>query len=354
MMKLLVFAHRGEAQAFFSEWNLLPVDFFFTGLFRNKDHFVLITGEGPQSSGERTCAVLSAFHSEIESVTNLGIAGSLTPKLTVGSHVWVRSIYAQHAEKCEFKSFTTKKHDNFDCISAFSRITLLEDRQKLASFADIVDRELWAIASTCHMLRVDLSALKLISDDLQSENMCQLIKEEAPKLSKKLFDLYNESLKQKKLEVPTSSKTHNMTDMVLAHPKFYFTTSQTRKLTQTLRGLSLKKLLSSEEELMALVNGILENYGADKTSKELSKILLNSLGEKLNPLNTEIREKIAVALRPFTESGIQASFDPELEQDFVQINYQMKNARDQKRLMLSLEQFNFQKIKDIFSGKLES
>lgn len=355
-MKLLVFAHRGEAQAFFNEWDLLPVEFFFTGLFKNHDHYLLITGEGPQVAGERVCAVLSALYNEIESVINIGIAGSLTPKLSKGDHVWVRSVYAQHAEKCEFKSFTTKTHTSYDCISAYSRVTLLEDRQKLASFADVVDRELWAIASACHLVKKDLLALKLISDDLKSENMCQLVKEEAPALSKKLFDLYRDhlrSLESIKPIILTAPKSQTLTDLALSHPKFYFTATQTRKLTQTLRGLYLKKILTEEKDLLVLINEIIDQYAEEKTSKELSKVLLHDLGEKLNPLNTEIREKISAILKPFSDSGIQANFDPELEQDYVQINYQIRSARDQKRLILCLEHFNYQKIKDIFAGKLD-
>ena len=46
-MLLLVFAHRGEAQAFFNEWEFQTVEFYFTGLFKNKKYYLLITGEGP-------------------------------------------------------------------------------------------------------------------------------------------------------------------------------------------------------------------------------------------------------------------------------------------------------------------
>ena len=36
MVKLLIFAHRGEAQAFFNEWELLPVSFFFHGIIQKQ------------------------------------------------------------------------------------------------------------------------------------------------------------------------------------------------------------------------------------------------------------------------------------------------------------------------------
>lgn len=354
MARLLIFAHRGEAQAFFNEWDLLPVNFYFTGLFKNKDHFVLITGEGPKEASEKSVAVLSSFKDEITEVINIGIAGSLTPKLKVGDHVWVRSSYAQNAERCEFKSFTTKTHDNIDCITAYSRVTTPEEKKLLSSFADIVDRELWSIASAGHLFRVDVLALKLISDESDSTDICQLVKDEAPALSKKLFSEYQNYLKKQVSSTPVTlvaPKSNTIEDFILTHPKLYFTTSQARKLSTLLRGLALKKILD-DEEIKTFTQNLIESTADEKTSKEISKMLLNLLGEKLNPLNTQIKNKIAEVLAPLTDAGAQANFDPELEQDYIQLNYQIRSTKDQKKLILALEQFNYQKIKDIFSGNL--
>lgn len=354
MHKLLVFAHRGEAQAFFNEWELLPVNFYFTGLFKNKDHYVLITGEGPKEASEKTVATLSAFKNEISEVFNIGIAGSLNPKLKVGDIVWVRSSYAQNAERCEFKSFTTKNHTSIDCITAYSRVTTPEEKKILSSFADIVDRELWSIASAAHLFRIELSALKLISDESDSTDICQLVKDEAPALSKKLFSEYQNYLLKKESSAPVvlvAPKSNTTEDFILSHPKLYFTTSQTRKLSTLLRGLALKKILD-DEEIKTFTLNLIESTADEKTSKEISKQLLNLLGEKLNPLNTQIKNKIAEVLAPLTDSGAQANFDPELEQDYIQLNYQIRSTKDQKKLILALEQFNYQKIKDIFSGNL--
>lgn len=354
MARLLIFAHRGEAQAFFNEWDLIPVNFYFTGLFKNIDHFVLITGEGPKEASEKSVAVLSSFKDEITEVINIGIAGSLTPKLKIGDHVWVRSSYAQNAERCEFKSFTTKSHDNIDCITAYSRVTTPEEKKILSSFADIVDRELWSIASAGHLFRVDVLALKLISDESNSTDICQLVKDEAPALSKKLFTEYQNYLKKQESATPVAlvaPKSNTTLDFILTHPKLYFTTSQARKLTTLLRGLSLKKILD-DEEIKTFTQNLIESSSDSISSKEISKLLLNLLGEKLNPLNTQIKNKIAEVLAPLTDTGAQVNFDPELEQDYIQLNYQIRSTKDQKKLILALEQFNYQKIKDIFKGDL--
>lgn len=353
MVKLLIFAHRGEAQAFFNEWEFLPVNFYFTGLFKSRDHYLLVTGEGPKEASEKTVAVLSSFKNEISEVVNIGIAGSLTPKLKVGDHVWVRSSYAQNAERCEFKSFTTKTHDNIDCITAYSRVTTQEEKKILSSFADIVDRELWSIASAGHLFKVDVIALKLISDESDSTDVCQLVKDEAPALSKKLFAEYKNHLKKQEMTAPVvlvAPKSNTIEDFILTHPKLYFTTSQSRKLATLLRGLTLKKILD-DNEIKAFTHNLIESKADLISSKEISKMLLNLLGEKLNPLNTQIKNKIAEVLAPLTDTGAQANYDPELEQDYIQINYQIRSTKDQKKLILALEQFNYQKIKEIFKGE---
>lgn len=354
MAKLLIFAHRKEAQAFFNEWEFLPVNFYFTGLFKNKDHYLLITGEGPKDASERTVAALSAFKAEIDEVINIGVAGSLNPKLKIGDHAWVRSSYAQNSKNCEFKSFTTKNHNNIDCITAHSRVTTPEEKRMLSSFADIVDRELWSIASAAHLFKLELSALKLISDESDSADFCQLVKNEAPTLSKKLFSEYQSYLKRQMDLAPLkliTSTPNTILDYILTHPKFYFTTSQNRKVTTLLRGISLKKILN-EEEIKNLIQNLIDSTSDEKSAKDLSKILINILGEKLNPLNTQIKTLIMKALAPLTNAGAQTHFDLELEQDYIQLTYQIRSTKDQKNLMLALEQFNYQKIENIFKGEL--
>lgn len=348
-MKLLIFAHRGEAQAFFNQWDFAPVDFHFAGLFKSKNYYLLITGEGPKEASEKTVAVIADLRDELDEVLNIGIAGSLNPKLKIGDLVWVRSSYAQNAERCEFKSYTTTKNDNLDCITAYSRVTTPEEKKMLASFADIVDRELWSIMSAAHLFDLPAFSLKLISDEADSEDFCKLVKDEAPALSKKMLQAFlerEEKTVAKKIEIHAET----LEDKILTHPKLYFTTSQARKLHTVLRGISIKKILS-DSEVLGLIQNLIESEG-DRTPKELSKILLNTLSDRLNPLNTKIKEKINASLKPLIETGAQVTFDPELEQDYVQVNFQIRNSKDQKRLILALEQFNYQKIKDIFRGNL--
>ena len=45
-MILLTFAHRGEAQAFLNHFTFNSVDYFFDGLFKSEDYYLLITWYG--------------------------------------------------------------------------------------------------------------------------------------------------------------------------------------------------------------------------------------------------------------------------------------------------------------------
>jgi hypothetical protein len=353
-MKLLVFAHRGEAQAFLNTYDFVPVEFYFTGLFKSNNYFLLITGEGTKDSSEKTIAVLSSFRVQITEVINIGIAGSLAPHIKIGTLIWVRSSYAQVSTRPEFKSYTFNYHTKTDCITTNSRVTSSEERIKLSSFADIVDRELWSIASAGHLFKVDTLALKLISDNSDNLEICQLVKSEAPLLSLKLLGEFQnyEALMQNKMPKNLEVESSLIQDFFLNHPKLYFTTSQTRKLISVIRGFTLKKIITNEE-LIKLSNQIIENNVNDKTSKEISKILLQLFSEMLNPINAQIKEKINTTVKPLIDSGAVVSYDLDLEQEYIQINYQMRSSKDQKKLMLALEHFSYQKIKDIFSGKTE-
>lgn len=355
-MKLLIFAHRGEAQCFLDNWDFSPVDFFFNGLFRSKDYFLLLTGEGPREASEKTVATLAQFQEDITEIINIGVAGTLCSKLSINDLVWVRSSYATLGDsKCEFKSFNTQSHQNIDCITSSTRITSNEDKKRLSHFADIVDRELWSIMSAAHLFKKEIRSLKIISDTSDSTDFCEIVKDEALKLSRELlrgFLEHQESIKESKEIDLTISSDNSLWNFFVTHENLYFTTSQERKLKTILNGFSVKKNLS-EQKIKELTNNIVTTELDRISKKEISKLVINELNDKLNPLNSLIKNKINQALRPLIDSGVNVSVDPELEREYVQINYQIKNERDLKKLILALDYFNFKKIQDIFKGNFD-
>jgi nucleoside phosphorylase len=347
-MKLLTFAHRGEAQAFISSYQFKPVDFIFDGLLKSNDTFLLITGEGPQSASEKTICVLTKFETEISEVYNIGVAGSLTPKLLLNDLVWIRTAYAHNAEKLEFKSFSTQNSNaHHDCITAFSRILSTDEKKNLSLFANIVDRELWAVASAARLFKKPFNSLKIISDEAQTETLdiCKFVKEEAPLFSEKLLlEFQNKVQHLNKILKPKEDSEF------LSNPLFYFTTSQERKLNSLLDGLKLKGVslqsLQKAEEVLRIKE-------MDKLPKERSRLLIQYLGELLNPVSIKIKASIEETLSPLNEAKINSSFDPDFEENWLNLSVRIQSSRDLEQVKNALKIFSYEDFKKIFEGKFD-
>jgi len=189
-MNLLTFAHRGEAQHFLEKDNFQPVDFLFDGLFKNKKNYLLLTGEGMQSTHKKMEIVLKNIGSKISEVINLGIAGSLTEDIELESVHLVNQIKKED----ENKTYQTQNvKSGLDCISALNRVLNINYKNKLSSDAHIVDRELWAIADVCSKFNLPVFSIKLISDFAGRATDTERIIQKAKEYSKKLYIYYKES-----------------------------------------------------------------------------------------------------------------------------------------------------------------
>lgn len=185
---LLVFAHKGEAAHFLKKISFTPVDFFFKGLFQSEIFLLLITGEGLHNASEKTVSVLTQFHNDIDTIFNIGTAGSLVETISSEELHWIKSVCAGSVEYKEYKSFNAQASDtSTTCLSAYARIKDTEARIKLSPMANIVDRELWAVASAATLFKKPFQSLKYISDDLKSENFCQDVINQAPLISEQLY-----------------------------------------------------------------------------------------------------------------------------------------------------------------------
>lgn len=347
LKKLLTFAHRGEAQAFFSQYTFKPVDFFFDGLFESDDYFLLITGEGPHNASEKTISVLALLSKNISEVINLGVAGSLSPKFKKNDLIWIRSSFAHHAERLEFKSFTSPlKSAGNDCMTAYTRVLSLEERKKLSHFANIVDRELWSIASAAQFFKRPFYALKIISDDLSlspdaSFDICQFVKEEAGFFSDKLLKEFREFSGNKiKTDTPIAPVD------LLANPLFYFTTSQERKLISLIHSLKLKGVDVNSMDLSLFKS-------LEISPKDRTRHLLVFLNDELNPMAKKVREAIAKKINPLTSASIATSFDPDFEQDWLMLSIRIQSSRDLEKVKNALKIFSYEDFKNVLNGQID-
>jgi len=186
-MKLLTFAHRGEAQHFLKVDNYQSVEFSFKGLYKNKENYLLITGEGIESTNIKMEVVLEHIGSEILGVINIGIAGALVNNLELETIHCVNLILKEDESKVFYSS---NKRLALSCISALNRVHNIDYRNKLTQKAQIVDRELWTIADVCSRYNIPVSSIKLISDYAGKAIDTKRIIQKAKNYSKNLYDFY--------------------------------------------------------------------------------------------------------------------------------------------------------------------
>lgn len=188
---LLVFAHRGEAQAFLKGRNFRAVDFAFSGVFQSEKEMLLLCGEGLQVAEKRASVFLNSFGKNISLVLNLGIGGSLSDSLKPGEIYSIRAVFREPGEGQAFPTFrSAEPAAQTDCVSAAKRVLTRDYAQRLAPFAPIVDRELWAIASLCADYHLPFLAYKLISDRAGVDSSAVDFKRSARQFSERLFDFY--------------------------------------------------------------------------------------------------------------------------------------------------------------------
>ena len=289
-MKLLIFAHRAEAQVFLERKDFIPIPFAFSGLYNSKssnEELLLVSGEGRQRASERLAAVCGAFRNgglhgpPIHRVVNLGVAGALALEkaedmMALEKIYPIRTCYGEG----EFKSFSTTcvQEGRWDCISAQDRVFDKEKAYHLSHFAPLVDRECWAIGSVCALFKLPFSCFKLASDRAGAPTPCQWVQKNAMRFSEMLYDFYQN------ISFPSNSDSDSNSDSELdslSENDFYFTTSQGRRYQALMDKLKIKWRASEEEVLLRMD---LEKIHQDKgIPKKKTALLLKQLEGGLHP-----------------------------------------------------------------------
>ena len=269
-MKLLTFAHKPEAAAFFDSFSMksTPKE----GLYQSDFGWILITGEGIQESIARVALVLGSCP-EIKEVINLGVAGALQNQLRVGQVVEVAGSYA-FDEKALFKSFTLSGKVN--CVTSGKRI--LDDSQlsPLLAMGDLVDRELWGVCYAAKEARVPVRSFKYISDKAGSLTACEVVKDLAQHASESLLNIFkglSPVLEKKKLDLAG----------------FYLTFSQEQQIESLVAKLSIKWEIEASEVLGKI--GVSQLRLEKIQSKDRSKKLIEKLRESLDPWGSDFEKK---------------------------------------------------------------
>lgn len=190
-MLLLTIAHKGEAQEFIKRSYTQSADFHFSGIYRDGEDILLLTGDGIENAILRISSVLTYFGSKIDRVLNMGIAGALKSGLQINQIYGIRRVFYDSSIEQEVSGILCKEtHSKMDCVTTQKKVLDAKHAQSLKRIAPIVDRELWGIGFTCKNYGISFKSYKLISDYAGESTEPDEIKSNASFYSKHLFDFY--------------------------------------------------------------------------------------------------------------------------------------------------------------------
>jgi len=345
---LYVFAHRGEAQAFLKHRAFKAVAFAFEGLYKDQQDWLLICGEGHLQASQKLAAVLAVFITEISSVLNLGVCGSLRAGIEIDSLVETRTCYLENDGAMEFKSFSSETLTDlpkYDLITTHQRVLKSDYAEKLENFAQLVDREAWGIASVCQLFHRPFSVIKIVSDFAgHGSEICVAVKEKAEFWSEQLFDVVDSLAAKEYLK--------ELHDFIIPSELrgFHWTVSQKRELKNAIEALQRKQL--DWNLVLSTLN--LNELALEKTRpKEKSSVILEKLWGLINPFHTKIHQSLELELAQLNSGTLKTKYDKTLETDELHLQAIIQHPRHLEHLKRALETFDFAKYQKILNGDID-
>jgi hypothetical protein len=332
-------AHRGEAQEFLRSLDLAPTD---SRFYLGAETSLLITGEGPFEVMSLLPFYIAKY--EIKEILNYGIAGSLNKELEVGAIYPIRTAYAYGLDKPRFQSFTADPNNltsKLDCITTEQRVLTDAYAQTLDSFAQIVDRELWAIGKVANTYKIPFKSFKLISDLAGETTKCFDLKQMAEQYSKELFEFHQNN------EVHFVEHKHTALDLDLPFKASF---------TQTKRIENLYNKLNDSFEMNELIEEAItksELASQNIHSKAMANNFISFLENKINPINTAIESQLKKILSPIEMIGANIQYDRKLENKKITLKMDINDQVNIDKLIQGLSEFKYSDIENIWNGKID-
>jgi hypothetical protein len=326
-------AHLGEAQGVIDLFNLKRIT---PQVFEAENLVCLITGEGPFEAATLTANQLG--QKKFCTVINLGIAGSMSSELAIGSIHPVRSVYLVIDGKPQFKSFKSFEK-GLDCVTSFERILNKDKALPLTGLGSLVDREAWGVATAAKSAGIPFQSYKLISDEAGTLGACEMAREKSDEWSQLL------ALHLKSILVETDKETP-----AFQLGGFHFTFTTRHKFEQLLNKVALRDELTQDQVLNSIP---LEELRKEEiTSKERTKILLDFLEKKLDPLKEKLEIGLSSWKEGFEKKGIALQTDPTWESPEVKISFTVTNTEELKQKLQSLDKLELKPFIDLRSGNI--
>ena len=349
-MILLTFAHRPEARAFLHHFRELKSVVEQPNLYisRELDLALLITGEGHFPAAIELTQVLST-NKKINHVINLGVAGALTTSQEVGDILQARTSYMgknSQLKKMEFKSFELTKVNsnitNVDVITSQDRVLNQSEKLFYANFGELIDRELWGLCHIAHKFNLPISSIKIVSDDLQQENFCEVVKLKADKFS---LDLLNFFIKEifKKVELIENNNSGDLGKYLYSIPGLFFSTAQKNLVKK------YEKKVNLTESLVNEINDVVDNHSKSRP-KDMTKLVFELIERNMSPeifaLSSSAKKEILTHNTP----SIKFFVDPIYENSDVNFSGVLKSEKDKNDVIEKINKIPLKRWSSIING----
>ncbi|MBF0109571.1 MAG: hypothetical protein HQL76_10385 [Magnetococcales bacterium] len=174
-----IFAARWEASPFLRRKSALKVADAPFPLYRMESEeavsWAIVTGMGPEAARAGTWALIEKC--EPQGIVNAGLAGGLTPEMTIGSKIKVTHASLIDTDRPLSPVFwygrenPGKPEASFGAARKEKRLLTVTEpvfdtrlRTTLSQWGDLVDMEGAAIVAVCHEAEIPCTLIKLISD----------------------------------------------------------------------------------------------------------------------------------------------------------------------------------------------
>ena len=338
----MVMAHKGEAQAFLRELQPKAEQYPFGVIYNAADMFLLICGEGLQNATEQTAAACAVKSGQISEIINAGLAGALDDTFAVGEIASVRTVYREQGDGFAYHSFTSADEAaKIDCISAEKRVTDSQTALRMLPLAQLVDRELWAIASVAKVFKLPFRSFKIVSDLPTQSVDCEAVLADAAKFSD---ELYNYVVKN----IADGSEAKNANQHSTLPEGFYATFSQSKQLENLLSAIRLKHGISADAAFERVnIDAILQQK---ISPKQRTALLIDALNELLNPFNAMLKAELTRLCQPIEAVGGKVKFERDYESDAVELQIKISHPRQIEKLRNALAKWDFAAVQRLLNG----
>jgi hypothetical protein len=342
---LLVLAHRNEAKCLLEAYPSAQIKQVEQAYHLNEQTDLLITGEGQYNVMIKLTQYLSLFGNNLQKIINYGVAGSLHQELKQEMITPIKNSISFDGQDFRFHNFfhnnSEKKQSDITCISIDKRINDLKIKKMLSMHGQVLDRELWAINYVAKNFKLAVESYKVISDELEETDICQLVKTRAEIYAniiyKHFYDYY-----ASQVEIDEAK--------IFNYPaQLYLTHSMRNKMDKLLDSLSLKLNQSKKDILVSELDKLIEQD--NKNPKELALNIIGQLEKKLNPMRTKLELELEQICLDLKRSNIQCKTDREWEKCYLEISTRIHHQDQLNILINGLKNFSFEKLEQLFEGK---